>query len=160
MRKHLLTALVLFTSLGIAACSSGVSGAGSLKPTVPVSAGQPGGPVISSQKHPPPPSPNMVLTISPTSGPAGTTVNIEATGCIDADGLNHAVGFNWGGLDENDQIANRNKPDIVVVIPSRLAGTTLTASHQITEQERTFGGGYFSVQCGMTVRAAAFTVTK
>lgn len=130
------------------------------KPTVPVSAGQPGAPVISSQKHPPPPSPNMVLTISPTSGPAGTTVRIEATGCIDVNGLNHAVSFNWGGLDETDQMANRNNPNIVVDIPSTLSGTTLTASHTVTEQETAFGGGGFTVQCGTTIQGAAFAVTK
>lgn len=102
----------------------------------------------------------MVLTISPTSGPAGTTVRIEAAGCIDADGLNHAVGFNSGGVDENDQMANRNKPNIVVDIPSTLSGTTLTASHQITRQETVFGGGNFTVQCGDTVQAAIFHVSN
>jgi len=102
----------------------------------------------------------MVVTISPTSGPAGTTVRITATGCIDPNGLNHAVGFNWGGLDQNDQMANRNNPNIVVTIPATLSGDTIRATHTVTQEETAFGGGTFFVQCGTTVRAVSFTSTR
>lgn len=158
--KRLATLLLAFTFFGFSACGGGVSRAGPLKPTVPVRTGQPGAPVISSQKHPAPPSPNMIMTISPTSGPAGTAVRIAVTGCIDVSGLNHAVGFNWGAIDQNEAMANRNNPSIVVDIPAALSGTTLTALQTITQQETAFGGGSFSVQCGGTVKFATFTVTK
>ena len=156
MRKHLSTALMVFTSLGIAACGSGVSGAGSLKPTVPVSVGQPGGPVISLQKHPPPPSPNMVLTISPTSGPAGTTVTITATGCLDPTGGNHAVSFNRAAGPGGNMTDDRN-PSNVVDIAATLAAGTLTGSYTITREDTAFGGGVFYVQCGQTVQQATFS---
>jgi len=102
----------------------------------------------------------MVLTIWPTSGAAGTTVRITATGCIDPNGLNHAVSFNWGGLDQNDQMANRNNPNIVVTIPATLTDETIRATHKVTQQETAFGGGAFFVQCGTTVRAVSFTSTR
>ena len=156
--RRLRTALLVFTSLGLAACSGGASGAGSLKPPMPVNAGQPGEPVISSHKDPAPPSPNMVLSISPTSGPVGMKVAIRAIACIDTNGLNHAVSFNRAA-GPGGNMADGRDPSNVVVIPSVLSGTTLTARYTVTHEDMTFGGGVFFVQCGQTVKSAVFSVT-
>lgn len=156
MTKGLARWLIVFALFGLAACSGDVSGAGPLKPTVPVSPGRPGSPVISSQKHPVGPSPNMVMSISPTSGPAGTTVTIKALACLDPTGGNHAVSFNRAAGPGGNMTDGRN-PNNVVGIPATLSGTTLTGTYTITSQDTAFGGGVFFVQCGQTVRSATFS---
>ena len=158
MAKRLATVLMVFTSFGLAACSGGVSGAGPLKPTVPLSPGRPGAPVVSSQKHPVGPSPNMVMSLSPTRGPAGTTVTIKALACLDPAGGNHAVSFNRAAGPGGNMTDGRN-PNNVVGIPATLSGTTLTGSYTITHQDTAFGGGVFFVQCGQTLKTILFTAT-
>ena len=98
-------------------------------------------------------SPDMVVTVSPTSGPAGTVVQIEATGCKDTAGA-HAVSFN----NDAQNTSARFDPNTVRSIESTQRGTTLTATYQIVEADRTGGTGAFFVQCAATVKTAPFTV--
>jgi hypothetical protein len=124
-------------------------------PPSPSSVSTPAAP-RAAHKSPPLPSPNLQITITPTSGPAGTTVDILVAGCMDASGENHAVSFNIGG---HDPSAIHN-PNNVVWIPSQLIGTTLTASYTIKGVDTRFGGGTFYVQCGTTVKTAWFPAVK
>lgn len=158
MAKRLAAGLVMVTALGLAACG-GVSGAGtSVKPTPPIPPQRPGAPVISSQKHVAGPSPNLVTTISPTSGPAGTTVTIKALACLDPTGGNHDVSFNRAAGPGGNMSDGRN-PNNVVEIPATLSGTTLTGTYTITHHDTAFGGGVFFVQCGQTLQEVLFTAT-
>lgn len=160
MTKRLASVFLPVAALALAACSGGsginVGNAGPVKPTVPINPGQPGAPVISSQKHPPAPSPNLLVSISPTSGPAGTVVTIKALACVDANGLNHTISFNRAAGPGGNMTDGRN-PNNVVVITSTLAGTVLTGTYAITHQDTAFGGGVFFVQCGVTVKDQIFT---
>jgi len=150
--------ILAVAAVGLVGCSGGVSGAGPLKPAPPIPLQRPGGPVISSQKHPVGPSPDLVMTISPTRGPVGTTVAIRAIACLDPTGLNHAVGFNRAGGPGGNMHEDRN-PNNVVTIPATLSGTTLVGTYTITRQDTEFSGGMFTVQCGQTVKDEVFTVT-
>jgi hypothetical protein len=148
-RYSALTAAIVVTALAVAGCGSSSSRT--------ASSGNSSSTTLPASKNPPPPSPNLQVTISPTTGPTGTTVQIIATGCIDGNGQNHDVSFNWGGANPTE---NRTNPSVVVEIPATLSGDKITATHKITQHEAGFGGGTFFVQCGTTVQAAAFTVAN
>ena len=147
-RVGLLAALVIFGG----ACSSGggqaskaaISSSSVTTASAPVSTK---GPILES--------PSLQVAITPNSGPPGTNVRINATGCNDPNGQNHAVSFN----NSADNTAVRNDPNTVRAITSTQDGTTLTATYTIRVQDRTGGAGLFFVQCSATIKTAPFTVT-
>jgi hypothetical protein len=101
------------------------------------------------------PSRHLRLRVTPVLGPPGTSVRITATGCDDPAGDNHAVSFN----NNADDPAARNDPGTVHVVPASQRGSTLRATYRITQRDKTNGAGRFYVQCGQTMRSAAFRVT-
>ena len=101
-----------------------------------------------------PGSPDLKLAVSPASGAPGTVVHIEAAGCVDPTGMNHAVSFNAG-----DRSAGRN-PHAVRAISSTLSGTTLTATYTVANADRGAAHGVFYVQCGTSLATASFRVTR
>jgi hypothetical protein len=144
----LVAAAVTVTGCGGAAGSHGSLRAGDGgAPPAPKSAGGAGKAVV-------PVSPDLKLAVSPTSGAPGTVVHVTATGCVDANGMNHAVSFNAA-----DRSAGRN-PHVVRAVEATLAGTTLTASYTVTNADRGAGHGVFYVQCGSSLASAPFTVTR
>ena len=111
--------------------------------------GKPGAPAAS---------PDLKVSVSPAQGPAGTSVQIDATGCVDANGLNHAVSFNSNGR----AASAMNNPQAIHTIDAGLNGTTLSAQYTIPPQAAAGAGdavGTFYVQCGSSVQEADFTVT-
>lgn len=105
-------------------------------------------------KSPPPESPNLAVTLTPTSASAGSTVQIEATGCIDSNNENHSVSFNREGSSPGPA----NNPNSVVAISSTLSGDRLTAEYTVSKLDRAKGGGTIFVQCGATLKQAFLTV--
>jgi hypothetical protein len=104
-----------------------------------------------------PGSPNLELVVSPTSGSPGTIVHIKATGCVDANGLNHAVSYN---VSRTRITPGKSNP--VRAIASTLSGTSLTASYTIRNADLRGHAthGMFYVQCGSSVVNAPFSVTQ
>jgi len=102
-----------------------------------------------------PDSPDLKLVVSPTSGAPGTTVRLQATGCVDPSGLNHALTYNASA-----GRADGRSPHAIHAIASTLTGTALTASYTISKGDRGAAKGVFYVQCGATVVNAPFSVTR
>jgi hypothetical protein len=100
-------------------------------------------------------SPDLALVVSPTSGPPGTIVHLQATGCVDPNGLNHAVSFNAASAR-----ADGRNPHAVRAIASTMSGNLLTASYTVSNADRGAAHGVFYVQCGSTVVHEPFTVTR
>ena len=86
-------------------------------------------------------SSQMVFTMSPSSGPRGTLVNLRVSGCIDPGGRSH-------------QLAYRVDSQPVVVIPATTRGTSLTAALRIAGPIESI-----SAQCLDTVVTRTFMVT-
>jgi len=144
-----LVAAVAVTTAGCGGASGSHESlrAGGGAPPAPKSAGGAGKVVV-------PVSPDLKLAVSPTSGAPGTVVHLTATGCVDANGMNHAVSFNAA-----DRSAGHN-PHAVRAVEATLAGTTLTASYTVTNADRGAAHGIFYVQCGSSLASAPFTVTR
>lgn len=151
MRRFLLLISAGSCLLVLTACGSG-SGTQQLG-----SDGQPSpatGQPSPVTKSPPPESPNLKVTLSPTSASVGSTVQISATGCIDPNSKNHSVSFNR----EGHSPGAANNPNTVVAIPSTLSGDQLTAQYTVTQMDRAKGGGTVFVQCGATLQQVFLTV--
>lgn len=107
-------------------------------------------------KSPPAPSPSLHVTVAPSEGPVGTSVQITGSGCIDPSGQNHAVSFNIGTSDPSAA----HDPNNVREITSDLTGSTVTATYTVTPADARFGGGEFFVQCGASVQSVSFVVSR
>ncbi len=98
----------------------------------------------------------LQVSLSPTTGGAGTTVTITGTRCADADGQNHAVSFTPNASAES----LRSQP--VRVIPSVLVGQSLTATYTVTAADVAAANGAktseFTVQCATDLVSAPFHV--
>lgn len=155
MRKLLavvtiLTAAATFASCGTEPDRTPVAATGE----APGTADEPG--LGNGAKRTPPlKSPDLTITLDPTSGPPGTVVSIEATGCNDPTGLNHAVSFNNDPRNRTDRFS----PDVVRTIASDQRGQRLFASYTVQPADRRAGNGTFVVQCSDGVATADFTVT-
>ena len=101
-----------------------------------------------------PPSPQLTVRITPATGPPGTIVYIQAAGCDDPSGQNHAISFNNDALNP----AARNDPNTVRSINAVQHGTRLMATYKIVRGDVTGGVGTFFVQCGQSLRQANFHV--
>ena len=86
-------------------------------------------------------SSQMAFTLSPTSGPRGTTVTLKVSGCVDPAGNSHALGYQ---VDSTP----------VVAIPSTRRGTSLMATFRVNGAT-----GRISARCLDTVVTRTFTVT-
>ena len=101
-------------------------------------------------------SPQLTVTLNPLTGPPGTVVHIQGSGCLDAGGQNHAVSFN----NDAQNPSARNNPNTVRTIASALINARITAAYKIVPSDSTGGVGTVFVQCGATVRTADFKVVK
>jgi hypothetical protein len=91
------------------------------------------------------------VRVTPQSGPVGTSVQLIATGCLDAG----AVSFN---NDANDMSA-RNDPNTVHELTVTRTDDRVTGTYVITRRDLTGGEGLFYVQCGQTLGEVPFLVT-
>jgi hypothetical protein len=132
------TAVIASLCLSLAACGSGSSeSATATAATI-------------AKKHPTV-SPDLRISIDPTSGRPGTVVAVTVTGCNDLSRLNHAVSFNNNAED----VGARNDPARVREIPTVQHGETLTGTYTLREADRTGGIGAFFAQCGATLKKTA-----
>jgi hypothetical protein len=65
------------------------------------------------------------------------------------------VSFN----NDAQNVSGRFDPNRVRLVADHEAGQTLTAMYTVQASDYTGGAGLFSVQCGATVKTAAFGVT-
>lgn len=96
------------------------------------------------------------ISVTPSSGPVGTTVEISVGGCHDPSGQNHAVSFN----NDADNPSARNDPQAVRAVAVMQNGGLLTGSYTIQVSDLTDGVGLFFAQCGANLTTAPFSVTR
>ncbi|MBA2607382.1 MAG: hypothetical protein H0U92_00400 [Actinobacteria bacterium] len=98
----------------------------------------------------------MTISVSPSSGPPGTVMQIYVTGCNDPDGLNHAISFNDAPVNHD----TASDPNTVQTINSTQDGDKLTATYAVVaSDQRGQQPGRVFVQCEATLKWVDFTVT-
>ncbi|MGN6162443.1 MAG: hypothetical protein ACTHOG_12180 [Marmoricola sp.] len=87
-------------------------------------------------------SSQMVFTVTPAAGPAGTLVSLKVAGCIDPSGRHHALAYQSG-------------QGVAIPIAATKRGNSLTATYRVAG-----GAGRFTATCLDTYVTRDFVATS
>ncbi len=146
--------VALAVSAAFAACGTSAHKTPLSTAAQPSTAADDPGPGV--KRTPPLKSPDLAISVEPTSGPPGTVVTIEVSGCNDPSGLNHAISFN----NDPGNRSERFSTETVKAIESTQRGTQLSATYTIQPMDRRARTASFIVQCSDGLAASDFAVTS